>query len=452
MKQALHIFGKDVRHLWPQIALVLLLVAAFAICDIQSRETIESIGSIIALGSGGTQLWVLKGLLAVLIPATYAWLIVTLVHQEALPGDRQFWLIRPYSPKSLLSAKILFIVLFVSLTMLAKDCFIVAAQGFPIFSYIPGLLLRLLVWTAWVVLPALAAGVVTRNLQEAGLLGAGVALVYAMQGILVRKSFWPGVDWVREYSGVLLLLVLPAAIVVWQYSRRETAKARIAVACCTILVLIGLPLLPGRAAFAIQTLARRPGIDLNQVQLTPDLGRPSPANPASEIPQGPVGIALPVRLGGVPAGMALMPDGTRVIIISGQHEVWRSPWRQGWYGMKAEAYRSQAFPIDNSVYRSLRDQLVNVKLSLAFTVIQDEQPVRISAHERIFLLQGRRCQDLSPEKYPPEIWCLAAVRDQPRNLVGIAAAGILRPLTLEGGSSYAPYDAALGLSPLVASP
>jgi hypothetical protein len=443
MKQALHIFRKDVTHLWPQIAIVLLLVAAFAFCTVRSNDPVPY---------QEPQLEFLAGLLGVLVPAAYAWLIVTLVHQEALPGDRQFWLTRPYRLGSLLVAKLLSILLFVSASMIAKDCVIVAAQGFPVLSNITGLLLRQMAWSAWVVLPALAAGVVTRNLQEVGFVGVGVALVYALQGTLVRKSFWPGIEWVRDYFGMLLLLILCAAIVLWQYSRRETGKARAGVACTSILVIAGLPLLPWNAAFAVQMLAPRPGIDLTKVQLMPDMTRVRPIGPAREIPPGLVTVALPLRLTGLPGGMTVVPDGVDVSISTGQPGIWRSGWQQNWYGKKMEDYSSQEVVIDSRVYRSLENQPVTVRLSLGLTLFENAPPLVVPAHQQTFSFEGNRCEDQLPDNYPPQIWCFAALKALPRTLVALETRAAAKSIVQTGTWSYAPYEALLDQSPLATTP
>jgi hypothetical protein len=442
MKQAMHIFRKDVSHLWPQIAIVLMLVAAFTVSNIQSSRP---------AGSEHPELRWLAGLLGALVPVGYAWLIVTLVHQEPLPGDRQFWLTRPYRRGSLLVAKVLFVLLFVSATMVAKDCFIVAGRGFPVIPNITGLLLRQFAWTAWVVLPALAVGVVTHNLQDVGLVGALVGLVYALQGALVRKSFWPGIEWVRDYFGMLLLLTLCAAIMLWQYLRRETGKARVAVAFCSILVIVGLPLLSWNAAFTVQMLARGPRLDLAKVQIRPNLASVRSAVPAAEISQAPIAIVLPLRLTGLPSGMMIVPDGTNVAIASGQRVIWRSGWQQNWYGMRTEQYHSQVVYIDIGIYRSLQNQPVTIRLSLGLTLLENGTPSHVPAHQERFAFGGSRCEELSPEIYPPPISCLAALKAPPRTLVALEAPGAAETISQAGTWSYAPYEALLDQSPLAAT-
>src|SRR6266536_3025901 len=104
MRQALHIFGKDVRYLWREICLVLGLAAIFA--------------------------WTNPWWMTILLLAAMSYLIARLIHAEAIPGDRQFWITRPYRWKSLLAAKLLFMLTFVNLPILLAQFGIVAAGGF----------------------------------------------------------------------------------------------------------------------------------------------------------------------------------------------------------------------------------------------------------------------------------------------------------------------------------
>src|SRR5258708_33452435 len=124
MAQVLHIFRKDVRHLWPLTLVVLLLMAAHAFFDVRSLPY-----------SPDTYLDVpVFYILTLPLPLGIAFLIARLIFQEALPGDRQFWLTRPYHWPQLLAAKVLFVVLFLNVGLFLSDCYILAAQGFPVVS------------------------------------------------------------------------------------------------------------------------------------------------------------------------------------------------------------------------------------------------------------------------------------------------------------------------------
>src|SRR5256885_7885270 len=52
-------------------------------------------------------------LVMILLPLAWWTLIARVIHDEVLPGDNQFWITRPYSWKSLLGAKALFILAFI---------------------------------------------------------------------------------------------------------------------------------------------------------------------------------------------------------------------------------------------------------------------------------------------------------------------------------------------------
>jgi hypothetical protein len=114
MRQALHIFRKDVRRAWPQIALVLLLTAVVA-----REQVLRTFSSVAILVSG-------IGLFPLLVLAWF-YLIATVVQDDRLVGDQQFWLTRPYSWKSLLVAKGLFLAVFIHLSVFLADMAILTA-------------------------------------------------------------------------------------------------------------------------------------------------------------------------------------------------------------------------------------------------------------------------------------------------------------------------------------
>jgi hypothetical protein len=148
MRQALHIFWKDVRYLKYQIILVFLL--AFGL-----------------LWSGaaiGPRMSASSGSIEILLIVAANFMIARLIHAEAIPGDRQFWVTRPYQWKSLLGAKLSFIVVFVQLPVLLTHLLIVTLNGFPLWSSIPGLLWTQLLITAFVSLPVAALAAMTRGL------------------------------------------------------------------------------------------------------------------------------------------------------------------------------------------------------------------------------------------------------------------------------------------------
>src|SRR5438309_676297 len=86
MRLALHIFRKDARYLRREIGLMLLLII------VASR--VESLVAIAGM-----------------------YLIARAVHAETIPGDRQFWLTRPYPWPSLLAPNIMLPIAFINVPL-----------------------------------------------------------------------------------------------------------------------------------------------------------------------------------------------------------------------------------------------------------------------------------------------------------------------------------------------
>lgn len=157
MRQALHIFKKDVRHLWFEITMVICVVAAFTFTG--SRRALW-------LMDPATNRIAAWTLVMILLPLTWWTLIARVIHDEALPGDSQYWTTRPYSWKSLLAAKTLFILAFINLPMLVADGMIVRAYGLPLGKELAGLLWSQILLAVVFVLPiATLSGLTTGFVQ-----------------------------------------------------------------------------------------------------------------------------------------------------------------------------------------------------------------------------------------------------------------------------------------------
>jgi hypothetical protein len=99
-----------------------------------------------------------------LLAAVAIVLIGRLVLAEKIPGDRQFWVTRPYRWRSLLGAKILFMGTFVNLPILLAQFLIVAVNRFPLASALPGLLWSQALLFALVGLPSVALAAISSSL------------------------------------------------------------------------------------------------------------------------------------------------------------------------------------------------------------------------------------------------------------------------------------------------
>lgn len=120
-----------------------------------------------------------SGPVTLLLPIAWCLLIARVIHAEALPGDRHFWLTHPYSRTGLLLSKAMFILAFINIPLLIAQAMILSLDGFPLSSYLGGLLWNQLMITAVVLLPAATVAALTRNLAQfvpAAVLAAAVIL------------------------------------------------------------------------------------------------------------------------------------------------------------------------------------------------------------------------------------------------------------------------------------
>lgn len=132
MPKSLRIFRKDIHHLWPEI----LLSLAFTICFAATRHYAWPD---FRPGRDLSQLagWI-ENLLLLLWPIVMA----RLIQDESLVGDRQFWLTRPYGWPNILTAKLLFVALFLILPYVVAQLFTLHQAGLPLTPLLPELAMR----------------------------------------------------------------------------------------------------------------------------------------------------------------------------------------------------------------------------------------------------------------------------------------------------------------------
>jgi len=282
MNRILAIFRKDVRHLWPQAVLLIALMALSASLDpTYSRFRVPY-----------------YEFFAILILPVACWLvIVSVIHEEKLPGDRQYWLTRPYSWKELLAAKLLWIAAFVNLPLLLCHLAVFAAVGLPLSGQWWPLVWRQVFFTAFYILPAAALASITRTIGRmvaaALLVAAGIMLFGGAFEMLARRPMMTlqSSGYVAAIVRAALLFVGVSAILALQYSRRRTALATGLTAA-----LAGALLLP--AFFGLMTHSQ-------ESRLTLEL---DPERRSTVVPGRDANLAMlefPVRLNQAPAGVLL---------------------------------------------------------------------------------------------------------------------------------------------------
>src|SRR5665213_1231303 len=282
-----HIFKKDWKLLWPLI----VIVAGVHIMNDTMWFMLGNFGEPAPFRriAGNFIVAPLVGILA---------LIVTAVHQDVLPGDRQDWLVRPIRRRDLIFAKLLFVLAAVHLPMLLVDLTQCMAMGLTFWESLSTALSRSLYVLLSISLPVLGLATITSTIIEfiGGLLAIFIALIVF---ITATQAFSPnsGVYTFGSMSGGWLMvefwsvIALSAAAVVipLQYFRRATMRARGIAAGALLVAILMSAFTPWASAFAfLQWLSPDPAAAKTvAIAFDPGIGRlvpkPNATSPANSV-------------------------------------------------------------------------------------------------------------------------------------------------------------------------
>jgi hypothetical protein len=295
MQQALHIFRKDVRYLYREIGLMLALAALM-----------PWVGSLL------------------LVAALY--LISRLIHAEAIPGDGQFWLTRPYRWRSLLGAKVLFIVVFISIPIGAAQLLLLVSGGFSLQWELPGLLWsQVLIFCCALLVMALAT-------VTAGLVPFIFSALTVVTGIVIKEfagprtipSVWPlGMDWIRDSILGVVLTAMAVGVILRQYRQRDTVRSSAAAVMAMALMVVMFIAMPVGLGLTVQSwFSKRPAL-AQPVQASIGLIRPE-----HRFGRGDSvftsRLVIPVTVHGVPEGLEPIADGVSVTLEWPGEAAWKS--------------------------------------------------------------------------------------------------------------------------------
>jgi hypothetical protein len=359
-RQIIHIFRKDIRHLRYDILIVCGLVALYTTWNVQQAHAWwldRTVGHEFSP-------------LIPLIVVAWAYLLARVIQSEALPGDRQFWLTRPYSRASLLASKILFAMLFVNLPMLISDIVTLRANGFPAASHIGALAWKQMLFTVMIVLPPFALASMTRRLGELILASLGLGVV-----ILIEESYaagfaygwgarWSHSDtWIRSLRLFAVIAAAGMVIVALQYLRRSTLISRVIAASVAALVWTTWALPPSRAEFAMEPRDGQPIGDTSWLHV--EFAHCENCVASNREDDDFARIALPIEVTGV-------PEGTTVEIASVTGYVFSSSGTMRLINDVGQPpggdVQSRNLTIHISYYGAIRNQPVTLKLEPHFRI------------------------------------------------------------------------------------
>jgi hypothetical protein len=427
MQQAWHIFKKDTRFLHREIVLLFVLAAIFG--------------------------WLAKGgmrgdsdvsdALEMLYAATIAYTVARLIQAEAIPGENQFWITRPYRRSSLLTSKFIFVIAFIQLPVLVVQLVILLLAGFSWGSILPGLL-----WTQVLILlavstPALALASMSASLvpfiASALALGAGgyVAVEISFRSMLL---FPESIDWARSAIPLLTAAAIVPPVLYLQYRYRLTrysAALGAGIALCGALIFV---LITGPALFAVQSICSRRSYAV-EVKRDPS----APLQPWWIQPDGRMNILLPLLISGVPDDVDPQIEMYRVAIRRADGRTMeQSPSRLNAKRNGGQLTISGPVFLDPDLADSIRNQAAAVRVSLFLTLYGNKHAKTIPFERNpVDAVDGLRCFDGAFD----EVMCSAPFR-WPVRVVSVRSPW--------GGEtsftrliSYSPFPAKLQLAPIV---
>lgn len=468
MLQLLHIFKKDIRGLWGELAVFLgtLVLACLSFPYGSARE-----GRFDLEGS-----W--TGETIVLLAGCY--LIARLIHSETIPGSHHFWLTRPYRWLPLLGAKILFMFAFVHLPVFVAQAVLLRTADFPVWGNLAALLWTQVMVLACVSLPAAAVAAVTTGLAgfavfPIGGLALAASLVFlrnykGLEMEIARGGEF-GIFRINLYSfgwvtyAVMVVALAAAALtaLVTQYSARQTSLSRVLLGAIFATGLAtGLFSGPG-LTWTIQTLASTQSA--NTASLRFSLGTldwigairqravaetwPPPSFEKSEI-----FVQVPLVMGGVePAGIL----GTENVSLSfeaadgetaGADSVQVNVFHENRIERSADTV---TIPLtiklaDGKFYEKLRNKPATVRGYIDLFIVGNARSLSVPRTSfPVNLTPAFRCdlKNIRPGKpFSKDLSCRAAFR-WPLQWIDVGGASFVK------NESFSPFPATLRLNPVL---
>jgi hypothetical protein len=437
MRKALPILQKDVRRLRLELAVWLLLLGVHGWMEAALPARLTFFG--------------LAGVWEVLLVAGAWYLVVAVIHEDRLPGDRQAWLTTPIPRRSLFLAKLLFAVIFLNVPLVLSQVIGLLANGLAPSDYVRMVIWQQIVCTSLFVAPAAALAAVTANLRQfltALLAGCGGALLLGLGvATLIQAPDlpWGGVAWVLSAAVAILAPLIAATVLSLAYLRRKIRLARLVLGGGILLcgLLPALDLWP--VAFRLQKrLSPRPSEAAN-LSLSLEAARKPAAGLNIVVPSSsnPVRLAIPVAIKGIPADAELACERVRTSIVA-EGVSWDSGWRTGAGFLRREGQWWERLEIDRTAFERMRNLDVHLHARAAWTMFGPPSATRIPIPSvNRYIPNVGFCW-----AFPNFVQCLAPFRHAARVEMRSRSCntGDATSIGIQPEVSYAPYAAGLGFS------
>ena len=415
MNQAIHIFRKDVRHLWREISVALLLLI-FYTATAPAKWMGESHGAI-----AGDFAQVGIALLPTLLFFTWSFLFIRAIQDERLVGDRQFWITRPYTWPSLLTAKVLFILAFLNLPLFLVGCILMLQSGFSPLHFLPGILFQQLALMIIFTLPVAAMASVTTKLTNMllWLLGLvlGVLVLATVFGRYTSGGTPSSLQWVQALECFCIAFCAGIVVVFAQYSRRKTFLSRGVVVLAVVLLVLSGIFAPTNSLVS-HFYPAQPPVSPFQLSFNPAAISELLRNGEPTVVHKNVIVSIPVKLSGLDPKATLALDGQQVTLETPDHRRWNSGWQSlGSYLSTSESpdVTRIEFAVPDTYFETASHMPVTAHIMLALSVLRPGTTTTIALPAEDFHVPGVgtcRLPDLGMG-----IHCLSPVRTPERWLV-----------------------------------
>lgn len=415
MNQVLQLFRKDVRHLWPWIAITWVLLALFPVQEAIAASVPQGLRVLLFQTS---------------LPVAMFLLVVVAIQQETLIGDRQYWLTRPFTAWHLMAAKALFFIAFLNVPILVVRAIVLKTAAMPVLENLTALLWYPLLFTLAFILPAAALSAVTRGVGQAILVTLAGFIVLSTVGAYLFQSLgspvWGTFHWIRIVMTVGVIGAGGASTLALQYTRRKTLWCRLILVSTAALAFATYAMPPVGPAVAIQTALspeRAEGVSILFDQARAGQ-RALGWSWGSNYPAG-VQVKIPVRIEGLAPDQYPIDDWTRVCVTWADGGNWCSGWqaRNSNPDLSRQAAWLRAF-IDHDVFERLKNTPVRVHGTVAFTLLRRTGAVPInSLNFETAVPEAGRCGNRFTPRFPQDrqYVTVSAVCESPLPRAALAA-------------------------------
>jgi hypothetical protein len=382
MDQILHIFKKDARRHWPEILISLALLSLFTRHELHPWEHSREASS---FSRFFLAFW--GGYITPTLVIFWAFLIVRVIQDESLVGDRQWWITKPYEWWNLFLAKVLFFLVFICVPLFHVQLFLLEKLHFPVLGNLwRVLLMDLGIFFSLFLFVAILA-CLTKNFGQA-LLTVAVIVVAGIGLAWLGSRFDSGEDGKSQPAIVdhfqnLLFWGSILAVPVYQFSQRRRWKSLgLFAGAFAFNMLLGVVVPSSKTTETKYPVAQQPQASLKiGVRPIPETTGKSSTNGWFD-PTPNIYLSIPVSVAGVAPSSVVVVDLLKLTTDSPQN----SRWSRGWKYEHADLWpedqlRYLTYEIDRKEYEKVKAVPMNIHLELALSEYQesDSRTLRVSS-------------------------------------------------------------------------